>query len=65
MIHRDRRESVVRISTATGWIELHSGQCFYKTPRAWEIWEEGPAPRRLKRIPATSVFWVIEKRSFA
>jgi hypothetical protein len=62
---RERMGSVVRISTSTRWIELHPGQCFYKTPRAWEIWEEAPALRRLERIPATSVFWVIEEREKA
>ena len=52
---------VKEISTANSWYGLGPGQMFYSTPKAWEIWQETPTLRFIKRIPRKRVFWVIEK----
>ena len=57
---REKLAKVKMIRTTTQAIVLAVGQCFYRTPRAYEIWQEDPL-RRIKRIPNDRVFWVIEK----
>lgn len=56
---RTKRDDVKALITARQEIELGPNQTFYKTPKAWEIWDDNPL-RRVKRIPSTRVFWVIQ-----
>ena len=58
---REKQENVSRIITANMIIELGQGQSFYRTPKAWEIWQEGELPYRIKRIPRKFVYIVHEK----
>ena len=60
---RDIRPDIKAIDTATQTIMLSAAQYFCKTPKAYEIWDKslGLDPKigmRIKRIPATKVFWV-------
>ena len=52
--------SVKAISTAKITYSLADGQNFYKTPKAWEIWQEDPLAR-IKRIPRNRVMFVHTK----
>lgn len=54
---RTKQPDVVRLHTALMAIEAAPGQAFYKTPKAWEIWQCEP-PQRVKRIPASRVLFV-------
>ncbi len=54
---RERHPEMKAITTARMTIILNPGQCFYTTPKAFEVWQEEPL-QRLKRIPALRVFWV-------
>ena len=58
---RIREEKVYAIRSANIQYLLADGQCFYKTPKAWEIWNEKPL-RRVKRIDARMIFWIREKK---
>jgi len=59
-IKRTRHPEIKAIETMTKRIELDESQCYYRTPKAYEIWQEEPLIF-LKRIPRTSVLWVIER----
>ena len=59
-IERTRHPEIKAIETVTQRIELEGSQCYYRTPKAYEIWQEEPL-YFLKRIPRTSVLWVIER----
>ena len=58
---RRMRPDIRKITTARLSIELNPGQVFAETPRAWEIWQEEPLLRRVKRIRKNRVFWVVER----
>jgi hypothetical protein len=58
---RIKMEGVKSITTARMEISLSPGQCFYKTQKAWEVWDVGESPKRVKRIPSKSVYWVFGK----
>lgn len=59
--NRERHPEVEHLRTAKLTIELAPGQCFYRTDKAWEIWQERPLLRHVKRIPRVRVFWVGER----
>ena len=40
---RNKRTNISTIHTATKAITLHGSQCFYETPKAYEIWQESVA----------------------
>jgi hypothetical protein len=71
---RKKRPDIWAIYTATKIITLDSGQCFYETPKAYEIWQQcfyetskvdeilqDNHLRRVLRIPKKRVLWVIER----
>jgi len=58
---RNGRPDVKELRTARLYIALHTGQLFMETPKAWEIWEWGRNPSRVKRIPKKRVLWVITR----
>jgi len=58
---RERLPKVIMIRSATIAYILNKNQCFYRTNKAFEIWDEKPLLRRIKRIPRSRIFWVSEK----
>lgn len=58
--YRKKREDVRAISLRTKIYEIISGQTFYETPKAWELWLNDPL-MRLMRWPKSRVLWVIPK----
>ena len=61
MTKRERQPDVEAVSTATKTIELDSGQSWYRTEAAWELWQDKPLARLL-RIPSKRVYWILGKR---
>lgn len=61
MTERVKCTHIKQLITAKLTIELGEGQAFYQTPKAYEIWQEEPELRLVKRIPKKQVFWVIGK----
>jgi len=58
---REKQKDVRAIEYLSGSkiIELAEGQAFYKTPKAWEIWQENVSlPFRVARIPSTKIGFV-------
>lgn len=51
--------NAVAISTLKETIAKDPGQTFYETPKAVELWQDGPLPRRIKRWNRKAVFWII------
>lgn len=60
-VTRIRHPEIKAIQTAMYYMELYEGQCWYTTPKAYEIWQETPDLRFIKRIPKSRVYWVDEK----
>jgi len=58
---RKEMRDVIRLYTMTQVIELAPDQFFCATNKAWEIWQEKPAMRLVKRIPRKRVYFVTEK----
>lgn len=58
---RVERKDIERLVTARYLVALTENQYFCETAKAYEIWEGDSLPYRVKRIPKTSVLWVIEK----
>lgn len=58
-MNRIKSTHIKQLITAKLTIELGEGQAFYQTPKAYEIWQEEPDLRRVKRIPKTQVLWII------
>lgn len=56
-VTREKQADVKAIHTARLSFYLHTGQTFYTTPKAYEIWNEEPL-QMVKRIPRKSVYWV-------
>ena len=60
---RKKRENIKKLNTAKLIISLSSDQCFYETPKAYEIWTndiiDGKA-LRIHRIDKKRVFFVTE-----
>jgi len=57
MAKREHQSDVRAISTATKTIEADSGQSWYKTGAAWELWQDKPLSRLL-RVPSRRVYWI-------
>lgn len=47
------------IATAKQTIIKDAGQTFYQTPKAIELWQDEPLPRRIKRWDRKAVLWII------
>lgn len=60
-VTRTRHPEIRAIRTATQIIELCEGQVFYRTPKAYEVWQEQPSLRRLARYPLSRVYWIHER----
>lgn len=57
---REKKTNIKMLRTAKQDIMLSEGQCFYRTPKAYEIWQEEPL-YMVKRISQDRVFWIVEK----
>ena len=57
---RKKRDDIRAISTATRFYEPIMGQCFYETPKAYELWLIDPL-MRLRRWDKKRVYWIILK----
>ena len=54
-------EKLKAITTKTMRLEATKGQYWIKSIRgkAWELWDENESLKRVARIPAKRVYWVI------
>ena len=54
-------EKMKCITTKTMTLEATKGQYWLKSARgkAWELWDENESLKRIARIPAKRVYWVI------
>ncbi len=59
---RQRRDDVVGLVTARMQIGLNEGQYFCETNGGFELWQDTPLPRMLKRISHKSIFWIISNQ---
>lgn len=57
-VTRIRQPDVVAIRTATRRIERRESQVFYKTDKAWELWQEKPSLWFIRRWDRRAVLWI-------
>jgi len=58
---RTKREDIKELRSPHTIYGLYKNQCFYETPKAYELWETKPLLVRIARISKRRIVWVALK----